>query len=51
MRDARILRDELDERPDDPFVLFNLGAIAIERQEWREALALLAPQPGGLGAQ
>ena len=41
MRDARILRDELDERPDDPFVLFNLGAIAIERQDWREALALL----------
>ena len=42
VRDARILRDELDERPDDPFVLFNLGAIAIERQEWREALALCA---------
>ena len=41
VRDARILRGELDERPDDPFVLFNLGAIAIERQEWREALALL----------
>ena len=41
VRDARILRDELDERPDDPFVLFNLGAIAVERQEWREALALL----------
>ncbi len=41
VRDARILRDELDERPDDPFVLFNLGAIAIERQEWREALGLL----------
>jgi glycosyltransferase involved in cell wall biosynthesis/tetratricopeptide (TPR) repeat protein len=41
VRDARILRDELDERPADPFVLFNLGAIAIERQEWREALDLL----------
>ncbi len=40
-RDERILRDELDERPDDPFVLFNLGAIAIERQDWREALELL----------
>jgi glycosyltransferase involved in cell wall biosynthesis len=41
VRDARILRDELEERPDDPFALFNLGSIAIERQDWREALALL----------
>jgi tetratricopeptide (TPR) repeat protein len=40
-RDTRILRDELEERPNDPFILFNLGAIAIERQEWREALSLL----------
>ncbi len=40
-RDERILRDELEERPDDPFVLFNIGSIAIERQEWREALTLL----------
>jgi len=37
-RDARILRQELAERADDPFVLFNLGAIAIERQDWRQAL-------------
>ncbi len=37
-RDANILRQELAERPDDPFVLFNLGAIAIERQDWRQAL-------------
>ena len=28
-----IFRTELAERPDDPFVLFNLGSIAIERQE------------------
>ncbi len=41
LRDARILRDELAERPDDPFVLFNLGAIAIEQKDWREALKLL----------
>ena len=34
-RDARILREELKDRPDDPFVLFNLGAIAIERQDWQ----------------
>jgi glycosyltransferase involved in cell wall biosynthesis len=40
-RDTRILREELNERPDDPFVLFNLGSIAIERQEWDEALTLL----------
>jgi len=40
-RDAKILRQELAERPDDPFVLFNLGAIAIERQDWRQALGYL----------
>ena len=37
-RDYRILREELVERPDDPFTLFNLGSIAIERAEWNEAL-------------
>src|SRR5208282_2987228 len=40
-QDSKILREELAERPDDPFVLFNLGAIAIERQEWRQALDFL----------
>jgi hypothetical protein len=40
-RDAAILKRELEERPDDPFVLFNLGAIAVERREWPEALAFL----------
>ncbi|MGP0062529.1 MAG: glycosyltransferase [Isosphaeraceae bacterium] len=40
-RDARILRIELAERPDDPFVLFHLGSIAIEDREWGEALELL----------
>jgi Flp pilus assembly protein TadD len=40
-RDAAILKRELEQRPDDPFVLFNLGAIAIERREWPEALAFL----------
>src|SRR5205823_2088825 len=40
-RDTRILLTELNEQPDDPFVLFNLGAIAIERQEWRGALEYL----------
>ena len=33
-RDIRILERELEDRPDDPFVLFNLGAIAVERREW-----------------
>jgi tetratricopeptide (TPR) repeat protein len=40
-RDTAILKRELEERPDDPFVLFNLGAIAVERREWPEALAFL----------
>ena len=34
-RDCKILDAELAERPDDPFVLFNLGSIAVERQDWR----------------
>jgi len=36
-RDCKILEAELAERPDDPFVLFNLGAIAVERQDWPTA--------------
>jgi glycosyltransferase involved in cell wall biosynthesis len=40
-RDSKILEAELDERPDDPFVLFNLGSIAIERQDGRAALDYL----------
>jgi GT2 family glycosyltransferase len=49
-RDARILAEELVERPGDPFVLFNLGWIAIEsRDPWaalpylRQSLAASAP--------
>jgi len=41
-RDVRILREELAARPDDPFVLFNLGSVAVERGEWAEASGLLA---------
>ena len=37
----QILKHELEDRPNDPFVLFNLGAIAGERREWREAIAYL----------
>ena len=40
-RDRKILEAELAERPDDPFVLFNLGSIAVERQDWRTALGYL----------
>ena len=40
-RDIRILEAERANRPGDPFVLFNLGAIAVERQEWARALPYL----------
>jgi tetratricopeptide (TPR) repeat protein len=40
-RDCRILEAELAERPEDPFVLFNLGSIAVERQDWATALDYL----------
>ncbi len=37
-RDCRILREELRDRPNEPFILFNLGSIAVERKDWRGAL-------------
>jgi tetratricopeptide (TPR) repeat protein len=37
-RDEAILREDLEDRPGDPFILFNLGSIAIERQDWPMAL-------------
>jgi len=40
-RDSKILEEELAERPDNPFVLFNLGSIAIERENWSTALGFL----------
>ena len=40
-RDARILGRELKDHPDEPFILFNLGSIAIERKDWHEALGFL----------
>jgi hypothetical protein len=36
--DWKILEAELAERPGDLFVLFNLNAIAVERQDWSSAL-------------
>ncbi len=40
-RDSRILLQELEARPDDPFTLFNLGSIAGERKDWNNALRYL----------
>ena len=31
----------MKDRPDEPFILFNLGAIAIERRDWQGALGYL----------
>jgi GT2 family glycosyltransferase len=41
VRDERLAQLNLKEQPEEPFILFNLGAIAIERQEWPEALDYL----------
>jgi hypothetical protein len=46
-RDLRILTLELAGRPSDPFVLFNLGAIAVERHSWHEALEFLKKSLAG----
>lgn len=40
-RDRAILESELAERPDDPFVLFNVGQVALEAGDVREALGYL----------
>ena len=40
-RDTKILMSELEARPDEPFILFNLGSIAVERQAWPAALGYL----------
>jgi tetratricopeptide (TPR) repeat protein len=37
-RDSRILERVLAESPDEPFVRFNLGFIAVEKGEWGKAL-------------
>ena len=41
LRDRAILEAELTERPDDPFVLFNLGNVAMEVEDPRAALGYL----------
>ncbi len=46
-RDVRILKSELVDRPDDPFVLFNLGSIAVERRDCHEGLGYLKKSLAG----
>jgi glycosyltransferase involved in cell wall biosynthesis len=46
-RDAKILMEELAKRPADPFVLFNLGSIAVEREQWPAALDYLGRSLAG----
>jgi tetratricopeptide (TPR) repeat protein len=46
-RDEAILAAEQAERPGDPFVLFNLGSIAVEREDWAAALGLLSQSLAG----
>jgi tetratricopeptide (TPR) repeat protein len=41
LRDRAILEAELAERPNDPFVLFNLGNVAMEVEDPRAALGYL----------
>jgi Flp pilus assembly protein TadD len=40
-RETKILKRELQERPEDPYVCLNVGAIAVERQQWNESLGFL----------
>ena len=49
-RDFRILEAELNVRPEEPFVLFNLGSIALERERPALRAGLPEAQPGWLGA-
>jgi tetratricopeptide (TPR) repeat protein len=40
-RDLKLLQQQLSEYPDDPFCLFNLGAVFQERRDWPQAIACL----------
>jgi hypothetical protein len=46
-RNIRILEREVKERPNDPFVLFNLGQSAVEKREWDQALGYLGRSLAG----
>ncbi len=41
-RDLKLLQQQLAEYPDDPFCLFNLGAVFQERRDWPQAIACLS---------
>lgn len=47
LRDEAILLEELADHPADPFALFNLGSIALEREDWRGALERLRASLAG----
>jgi tetratricopeptide (TPR) repeat protein len=47
-RNLRLLRQELADRPDDPFILYNLGAVALTQGQTAEALELLERSLKGL---
>ena len=40
-RDLRLCHLDLRDQPDEPFILFNIGAISVERCEWDVALGYL----------
>ena len=46
-RNIKILKRDLEERPDDPFVIFNLGASAVEKREWHDSLGFLGRSLAG----
>ena len=50
-RDLRLLLIENEERPDEPFILFNLGALYRETNRPADALPLLQAEPGTLAAR
>src|SRR5262249_14272566 len=47
-RNLKILHKELEERPEEPHVLYYLGSLAYESRDWGEALRLF--QRGLIGA-
>ena len=49
-RNIKILKRELIERPDDPFVLFNLGASAVQQKRVSRRARAPGAQPGAFGA-
>ena len=50
-RNQAILLEELDANPDEPFVLFNLGMLAVEREQWVRAHSYLTMSLARLPAE